>query len=49
MEKVDFISVLRWRTAEKGEGRERTVGRRREVLRVSGWWYRQPPMARGPF
>ena len=49
MVKVYFISVLAWRRAEKEEGRERTMGRRREVLSVSGWWYRQPPMARGPF
>lgn len=48
MVRMDFISVLAWKRAEKEEGRERTMGRRREVFSVSDWWYRQPLMAKGP-
>ena len=48
MVRMDFISVLEWKRAEKEEGRERTMGRRREVFSVSDWWYRQPLMAKGP-
>lgn len=48
MVKMDFIIVLMWKRADK-EGRQRTMGRRRKAFSVSGWWCRQPPIARGPF
>lgn len=49
MVKMDFIIVLMWKRADKEEGRQRTMGRRRKAFSVSGWWCRQPPIARGPF